>query len=251
MLAGTARRRFPAIALSLACFLLMALNVSADNDPDATFAYRAEMAFNQAEAQYRSQMDNPTTAWEYARACYDWADWATNKAQRAAIARKGIAACQQSLLFTNSAAAHYYMAMNKGQLARSETLGALKLVREMEHEFLAAADLDPGADFAGPSRGLGLLYRDAPGWPMSIGNRSRARDFLENAVTLAPDYPENILNLAESYLKWGDKAGARKELAALDALWPAAQKSLTGPHWELSWRDWTSRRDVLRTKVDQ
>ena len=34
-------------------------------------------------------MDNPETAWEFARACYDWADWATNKAQRAAIAKKG------------------------------------------------------------------------------------------------------------------------------------------------------------------
>ena len=141
--------------------------------------------------------------------------------------------------------------MNKGQLARSETLGALKLVREMEREFLTAAALDPGADFAGPDRGLGLLYRDAPGWPMSIGNRAQARKFLESAMTFAPDYPENILNLAESYLKWGDKDGARKELVALDALWPSAQKSLTGPHWESSWSDWTSRREVLREKIDQ
>ncbi len=244
-------RLVAAFALALACFLAMAVNVSADNDQDGAFAQRAEAAFNQSEALYRAQMDNPVAAWEYARACYDWADWATNKAQRAGIAKKGIAACQQSLLFTNSAAGHYYMAMNKGQLARSETLGALKLVHEMEHEFLAAAGLDPGADFAGPERGLGLLYRDAPGWPMSIGNRSRARQFLESAVTIEPNYPENILNLAESYLKWGDKAGARKELDALDTLWPAAQKSLNGPHWEWSWSDWSSRRDVLRQSVDQ
>lgn len=251
MVAGVAQRCIPALALALVCFLGIAVNVFAGDQDNARFAQRAETAFDQAQARCRSQTDNPTAAWEFGRACYDWADWATNKAQRAAIAKKGIAACQQSLLFTNSAAGHYYLAMNMGQQARSETLGALKLVRQMEREFLAAAALDPHADFAGPARGLGLLYRDAPGWPMSIGNRSRARNFLESAVVLAPAYPENILNLAESYLKWGDTAGAKKELAALDTLWPAAQKSLTGPHWEWSWDDWTNRRDVLRQKVDQ
>ncbi|HEV2330014.1 MAG TPA: hypothetical protein VGY56_14630 [Verrucomicrobiae bacterium] len=218
---------------------------------DAMFAHRAELAFNQGQAKYRSQMDDPVAAWQFARACYDWADWATNKSQRAAIAREGIAACHQSLLFTNSAAAHYYMAMNMGQLARSETLGALKLVRQMENEFLIAASLDSGADFAGSERGLGLLYRDAPGWPMSIGNRARARNYLENAVKLASNYPENVLNLAESQLKWGEKADAKKELAALDALWPAAQKTLAGPAWESSWIDWAKRRDVLREKLRQ
>jgi tetratricopeptide (TPR) repeat protein len=141
--------------------------------------------------------------------------------------------------------------MNMGQLARCETLGALKLVREMEDQFLTAADMDPAADFGGADRGLGLLCRDAPGWPVSIGNRARARKFLESAVALASDYPENVLNLAESYLKWGDKTDARQELAALDALWPSAQKALTGPHWEWSWYDWTRRRDALRAKLEQ
>ncbi|HTV40907.1 MAG TPA: hypothetical protein VMF08_10045 [Candidatus Sulfotelmatobacter sp.] len=236
----------------LACLLAMTVTAAAAADSRvAVFAHRAEVAFDQAQAQYRSQMDNPVVAWEFARACYDSADWATNKAQRATIAREGIAACKQSLVFTNSAAAHYYMAMNMGQLARTEELGALKLVREMEREFLIAADLDPAADFGGAERGLGLLYRDAPGWPISIGNRPRARKYLEAAVSLGSNYPENILNLGESYLKWGDKIGARQELAALDALWPSAQKSLTGPHWEWSWDDWSNRRDALRAKLEQ
>ena len=239
------------LALALVGLLAMILTAAADNVPDRDFAHRAEVAFDQAQARYRSQMDNPVVAWEFARACYDWADFATNKAQRAAIAKEGIAACQQSLVFTNSAAAHYYMAMNMGQLAQSEALGALKLVREMEHEFMTTASMDPKADFGGADRGLGLLYRDAPGWPVSIGNRSRARKFLESAVSLAPNYPENILNLAESYLKWGDETDARQELAALDVLWPSAQKDLDGPHWDSSWDDWTRRRDALRAKLDQ
>jgi hypothetical protein len=231
------------------CFLALTVIASAADVQDAVFARRAEAAFEQAQARYQSQMDNPVVAWEFARACYDWADWATNKAQRASIAKEGIAACQQSLVVTNSAAAHYYMAMNMGQLAQSEALGALKLVHQMEHEFLTAAEMDPRADFGGAERGLGLLYCDAPGWPVSLGNRSRARKFLESAVSLAPDYPENVLNLAEGELKWGDKTDARRELAALDAIWLSAQKALTGPHWDWSWYDWTRRRDALRAEL--
>ena len=64
--------------------------------------------------------------------------------------------------------------MNLGQLARTEYLGALTLVKQMEQEFKAAGGLDPQFDHAGPKRNLGLLYRDAPGWPVSIGNPSKS-----------------------------------------------------------------------------
>ncbi|HEV2455257.1 MAG TPA: hypothetical protein VGY98_13415 [Verrucomicrobiae bacterium] len=244
-------RHFKHCLLALMFSFSIAGTATAGSPGDAIFAKRAETAFNDAQARYRSQMDNPVAAWQFARACYDWADWATNKAQRASIAKEGIAACHQSLRFTNSAAGHYYLAMDMGQLAQSESLGALKLVREMEREFQSAADLDSGADFGGAERGLGLLYRDAPGWPLSIGNRAKARKYLESAAAIAPDYPENILNLAEGYSKWGDTADEKKELAGLDALWPAARKKLTGPAWESSWEDWTKRRDALRQKLRQ
>ena len=47
-------------------------------------------------------------------------------------------------------AGHYYLAMNLGQLARTEMIGALKIVKEMENEFEIAADIDPRFDHAGP-----------------------------------------------------------------------------------------------------
>jgi len=214
------------------------------------FAQRARAAYERSQAEYQSQTNNPVLAWKFARACYDWADWATNKSERATIARDGIAACKRTLLFTNCAAAHYYLGLNLGQLAQAETFSALKLVREMAQEFIAANTLDPQFDFAGADRGLGLLYRDAPGWPLSIGNRGKAREFLQSAATLAPDDPENILNLAETYLKWGDTANARLQLEALDALWPKAQKSLAGEAWEHDWYDWSRRRDAVRQKLN-
>jgi Flp pilus assembly protein TadD len=84
---------------------------------------------------------------------------------------------------------------------------------------------------------------------MSIGNRQKAREFLESAAAIAPAYPENLLNLAESYLTWDDRAKAGKNLAALDALWPQAQKTLSGQAWEDSWDDWSKRRDALRQSL--
>ncbi|HTR42123.1 MAG TPA: hypothetical protein VMH87_10960 [Pseudomonadales bacterium] len=215
------------------------------------FAQRARATYEKALAEYSSQTNNPVVAWQFARACYDWANWATNKSQNTMISQQGIDACQRSLLITNSAAAHYYMGLNLGQLAQSETFHGLRLVREMEREWQAAAALDEHFDFAGPDRSLGLLYRDAPGWPLSLGSRHNALEFLQNAAMLAPDDPENILNLGETYLKWGDTANAKRELKILDAIWPKAQKNLAGEAWEPDWHDWLKRRDALRQKLDQ
>src|SRR5438132_12182095 len=107
--------------------------------------------------------------------------------------------------------------MNQGQLARTRGLGALKIVDEMQREFIIARDLDAHFDHGGPERNLGLLYRDAPSLG-SIGNRNKARVHLQRAAELAPEYPENRLNLIEAYLKWSDRNGARRELKALEDL---------------------------------
>jgi hypothetical protein len=243
-------RRPRTIGLALMLLLAAANVLRADEARDKVFARRAQAAYQSAQSQFQAHTNDPALAWQFARTCFDWADWATNKIQRADIAQDGMAACQHSLQLADSAAAHYYLALNMGQLAQAETLGALKLVREMSHEFSTAAEMNPHFDFAGSARGLGLLYRDAPGWPVSLGSRRKAHDYLENAVTLAPDDPENVLNLAESYLKWDDPANAKSQLRVLDALWPKAQKDFTGQAWERSWDDWSKRRDTLREKLN-
>ncbi len=182
-------------------------------------------SFNARKSSFKPAPTARTAAWQFARACFDFADFATNDTERAAIARQGIAACQELLAReTNSAPGHYYLAMNYGQLARAEapSVAAYRLVKQIEHEFKTAADLDKSFDYAGPERNLGLLYRDAPGWPFSIGSKRKARDFLDQAAKLAPDYPENHLNLAESFLQWHESDNAKSELKTLDALWPAA-----------------------------
>ena len=233
-------------------FLLTSLLLSAGEDQKKIFAARAETEFQRAKKQYQADANNSTNAWQFARTCYDFADFATSDSERADIANQGIAACRQTTAREPKiAAGHYYLAMDLGQLARTELLGALKLVREMEREFKTAAELDAQFDFAGPGRNLGLLYRDAPGWPASIGSKRKARTYLELAVKLAPAYPENHLNLAESHLQWHESDTAKSELNALDALLPAARTNFTGTQWEQSWDDWTTRRVAARKKLEE
>jgi tetratricopeptide (TPR) repeat protein len=143
--------------------------------------------------------------------------------------------------------------MNLGELAQAEapSLAAYRLVHEVEREFKRAAELDDAIDFAGPARTLGLLYFQAPGWPLSVGNKHKARQWLERAVTLSPEFPENQLNLAEAYLKWRQKDEAAKVLLKTEAIWLAAKTNFTGAAHARDWRDWEDRRQNLRAEFQK
>jgi len=233
------RRPAPLRLLSLLAVLGGALAIASAASPGEFTAY-ARTAFNNAFASWRKDAENPKTAWEFGRACFDLAEFATNRTERAEIAEQGLAACRGALArLSNSPSLHYYLAMNLAQLARTKSLGALKLVGQMRQEFEIARQLDEAIDFAGPDRNLGMLYRDAPAI-VSIGDRNRAQQHLERSVALAPDYPDNRLILAESYLKWGERGNARQQLEAFAASRAAARAALSGPAWAARWAEWES-----------
>ena len=56
----------------------------ATNNP--VFAARAEAEFQRAQIQFQSDTNDPAAAWQFARACFDFADFATNDTERATIA---------------------------------------------------------------------------------------------------------------------------------------------------------------------
>ena len=210
----------------------------------------AQKAYVAAQERYSAEPNNAEAAWKFARAGFDRAEYATNNAERALIAEQGITPCRELLARgIRIAPVHYYLGMNLGQLARTKALGALRIVDEMEHEFKMARSLDEHFDYAGPDRNLGLLYSEAPR-VASIGNRSRARQHLQRAVELAPDYPENRLNFAEACLKWADYRLAKREFKALEDIWPKARTQFAGPEWESSWLDWEARLQGLREKLE-
>jgi tetratricopeptide (TPR) repeat protein len=140
--------------------------------------------------------------------------------------------------------------MNMAQLARTKLLGALPLLSQMEHGWKTALDLDERMDYGGPDRYVGLLYRDAPGWPVSLGDNVKARRHLLRAVELSPDFPENYLNLIETYLGWNETSAAERALQKLRLIWPEARKKFVGPYWDESWKDWNQRLEKVETKMN-
>lgn len=218
---------------------------------DAAFAPRYQQIFITARAAWQASPTNRTAAWQFARACYDWAEFATNGAQKIEIAKQGIAVARELILREPKlAAAHYYLAMNLGQLAdATRNFGGLKLVSEMEREFKKTAELDAQFDFAGADRSLGLLYRDAPGWPISVGSRTKARIHLERACELTKTYPDNQLTLLEAWLKWSERAKVLAQLDTMENLLATARKQLAGEEWASAWADWDQRWWTLQTKL--
>ena len=222
---------------------------ASDITTNSVYALRAEAAYTATALNYAAAPNIATNCWQLGRTAFDWCQFATNDTQRADIAKAGIAACQR-LVSANpkSAVGHYYLAMNDGELAQAlaPSLAAYRLVKDIEREFQVALKLDDHLDYAGPDRNLGLLYRDAPGWPFSIGNKWKALEHLERAVKIAPGYPENQLNLAESEVKWRMPDEASATIARLNAIWPAATTNFTGQAWDESWYDWKARRAALQ-----
>lgn len=211
---------------------------------------RLEKNYQEARARFVAHTNDAEAAWQFARACFDQADTSTSNAERAQFATEGMAAAQQALADNNnSVAAHYYLGMNTGQLADTKhNLAGLHLVKDMEREFNAARLLDPHFDEAGPDRNLGLLYEQTP-VVISIGSRTKAREHLEKSVDLAPDFPENRLNLIEGYLKWDYRSEAVEALQGLEKIWPDAKKKFTGDQWSSSWADWEKRLNAAKRKL--
>lgn len=222
---------------------------AATNSP-TYFALLAENAYRTARARFLAETNNAEAGWQLGRACFDRAEFGGTPEQIAALALEGIAVCRPlAVREPKLAAAHYYLSMNLGQLARTRSLGALPLVDEMERHFHLARELQPVFDHAGPDRCLGLLYRDAPVWPLSVGSRVKARRHLARAVELAPQLPENHLNLLESFLKWSEPNNAQRQWQSLLACLPAARTNFTGPGWGAAWVDWNRRQVAIASKL--
>jgi tetratricopeptide (TPR) repeat protein len=211
----------------------------------------AKAAFENARKSYFAAQTNATLAWEFGRACFERAEWATNNAERTEFAEQGIAACKRAVkLQPASAAAHHYLGLNLGQLARVKRFSALWIVDDMEAAFKAARGLDAKVDFAGPDRCLGLLYLEAPGWPVSVGSRTKAAQHLRRAVELAPNFPENRLNLLNAYLHWDNREAARAELKAIEGLWPATRTNFAGEAWTSEWASWEKQLKRAKVRLD-
>jgi tetratricopeptide (TPR) repeat protein len=243
------KRAFHSVAVAI-LGLFAFCSFAADLHPYPTPTLdQAREWYGLAKTNYLINTGNTTSAWKFAEACFEWAEFARDSDQRAALAHEGIAAAKFAAeMAPNDAPGHFYLAMNKGQLARTKSIGALSLVKEMESSLLRSIKLDAKFDNAAAERSLGLLYLNAPGWPASIGSKSKARKHLERAVELAPDYPTNLLTLMDAYVHWEDAEALHTAMNRYRKLIPVAKEKYKGALWENSWKDWEERWAKIRQK---
>jgi hypothetical protein len=108
-----------------------------------------------------------------------------------------------------SAACLYGRAVALGLEARAHPTRAGELLKVMLGSLADAEAADPYYDEAGPARVRALVLIRAPGWPLGPGDAQEGLVAARRAATLRPQYPPNLLALAEALAKTGDSNGAR------------------------------------------
>ena len=112
-----------------------------------------------------------------------------------------------------AAACLYGRAVALGLEARAYPTRAGALLRNMLDALERAESADPNYDEAGPARVRALVLIRAPGWPLGPGDSEAGLVAARRAVALRPQYPPNLLALAEALSKTGDGNGARENYA--------------------------------------
>jgi hypothetical protein len=130
------------------------------------------------------------------------------RAELAEDARRQAQACLA--LEPQAAACLYGHALSLGLEARAHPARAGESLGQMLADLAAAEAEDPGYDEAGPARVRGLVLIRAPGWPLGPGDPAAGVVAARRAVSLRPQYPPNLLALAEALAKSGDAQAAHE-----------------------------------------
>jgi hypothetical protein len=138
------------------------------------------------------------------------------RAELAAEASRDAAACLARE--PQAAACLYGRAIALGLEARAHPTRAGELLSAMLGSLADAEAVDPSYDEAGPARVRALVLIRAPGWPLGPGDAETGLVAARRAATLRPQYPPNLLALAEALAKTGDSNGARENYEHARAL---------------------------------
>lgn len=107
--------------------------------------------------------------------------------------------------------AHYWVGVLTGRIGEERgILQSLFMVKDIMNAVERALELDP--DHGGAHLLASQVYRKAPGWPLSIGDKKKAIEHGLEAVRLGPDKTIHVLNLAEAYLNDRQRDNAREML---------------------------------------
>lgn len=118
-------------------------------------------------------------------------------------------------------ACDYWLGVAVGLQAREVRVTADNGLKTMVPALRRAIEKDQEYDEAGPLRVMALVLIRAPGWPVGPGDPEAALEHAKKAVALRPEYPPNVLALAEALAANKDREQARatyikgKRLAAV------------------------------------
>jgi len=157
----------------------------------------------------------------------DRSDHESDGGVRADLATQSSTAADACLaLDAQAAACQYGKAVATGMEARAHPTKAIGLLNSMLQSLNSAEAADPNYDKAGPSRVRALVLIRAPGWPVGPGDTDAGLAAARKAVSLQPDYPPNVLALAEALSKSGDAKGSH---ASYQRALELAQAAPAGP----------------------
>jgi hypothetical protein len=149
--------------------------------------------------------------------------------QLAADANRDAQACLDQA--PQAAACLYYHAIALGLDARAHPLHAGDSLKSMIESLSRAEVVDPEFDQAGPARVKALVLLKAPAWPLGPGDPEAGLASARRAVSLRPQYPANVLALAEALAKTGDASGARENYRQARELAQALPPSSDRDDW--------------------
>jgi tetratricopeptide (TPR) repeat protein len=138
-------------------------------------------------------------------------DHSKDAAERTGLLATASANAQQCVtLSPDNGGCHYVRAQLLGLTARERPVQAVALLKDMLASLKQAEGLDPTFDHAGPARLTATVLLRAPGWPLGPGDADAAVIAAQRAVDREPDYPPNLITLAQALAKTEATVRARE-----------------------------------------
>ena len=171
-------------------------------------AYIALAALTKARAV---APDDPEVVWREARSLFWLAQYGEDK-QRLPLGRDAVRHAERMIeLRPDRVEGHYFRAGSLGLVLQHDPSAGLKRLPEVVASLERAIEINGRFYRAAPHLALGAILLKAPPFPTGPGDLDAALENLEQAVKLAPRWPENWLWLADAKLADGDLAGAKQD----------------------------------------
>lgn len=164
--------------------------------------------------------------WKFARAAYDYATYglaANLSEQRKAVYQEGKEAAERARRSNpRGVEGHYWYGVCLGSWAEvNGIMASLFAAGDLLAAATEAARLNPGYQNTAPLALRARVLHKAPGWPVSVGDRTQAEAELRRALTLGGDRNRTVFRfLGELLIDLGRKEEARTVLQRGAALPP-------------------------------